>query len=188
VLVVPYTGIVLGPIQPVPASTLANRLFFINQAVSRKIAQKKGFQLRNAEDEEKIIIRKEKYRPIKSGIYKARFISWIADLGAFKQDVFRLFFQITEGMSTGRILEGWVNKTENGQKGKLWQLYRAIKKTSLKPGDEMRLSDLIGGECYINIEKRGHKNAITEYIESAELHDLREGGIFSQLQHTPCRS
>ncbi len=135
--------------------------------------------MRNGErdtEEVPIIIGKEKYRPLKSGIYHARLISR-EDYSGKYQEAYRLCFQIVKGDYAGRFINGLINKTESGQKGKLWQLYRAIKGVSLRCGDPMFLSDLIDGECCINVEQRGHSNAITEYICPKEFKDLGKSNV-----------
>ena len=129
------------------------------------------------EDEErfKVTIAEEKYRVLPSAIYKAKLLIVSDGVGSKDQPVFIPRFQLLEGQFKDCELNGMINKTSNGRRGKIWEMIRALTGKDLKASDQCNLEGLVGLECYINVEQKGAKNALREYICLDEFRDLERG-------------
>jgi len=121
----------------------------------------------------KVTIGPEKYLPVKSGIYRARLIEVKEGIGKYKQPIYLVSFEILDETYEGRMVIGMINQSSNGVNGKLWQLYRALTEDGLDVFDAYYMNDLVGRECFVNVEQRGGYNAITEYIHQKHLRNIK---------------
>jgi len=127
------------------------------------------------EDRFKVVIKREKYQVLQTGIYRATLV-WIDDgMGAFDQPIFKLRFRIHDDNPNARyrLVDGFINKNEDGRYGKLWQLKKAFDHRECPEGERIDIKSFYMKECYIRVERREHKNAITEYIPIGHLNDIR---------------
>jgi hypothetical protein len=122
----------------------------------------------------KVRIEKEKYRVLPTGVYRAMLVEITTDMGKFEQPIFRLTFRITEKNLESRrlFINGLINASENGERGKLWQLKKAFDDVECKIGDAFDIRAFLNKECFIHVEQKEHKNAITEYIPRRNLDDI----------------
>ncbi len=131
-------------------------------------------------DEEKkfkVTIGPEKHPPVRSGIYSAKLLEVAGGAGFKGQPIFNIVFEILNGEYRGRKVIGKINQSSNGVHGRLWQLHQAMAEEGLKVTAEFYMGDLIGRECFINVEQRGGFNAITEFIHPKHLKDIERFGF-----------
>lgn len=124
-----------------------------------------------------VVISPEKYRPIPSAIYKARLCGLDEGVGHFEQLILIPEFEILEGKYKDHRILARINKNAHGVRGMIWQLIHALTGERLSALDEVDLEKLVGEECFINVEQKGHANAIREYISPRDLQDIKRSGL-----------
>ena len=126
------------------------------------------------EKKNKVVIGPEKHRPVNSAIYRAKLLQMRLGIGAFDQPAYLLSWEILdESLYKDRIISDFVNKNSNGLRGKLWQLRRALTNDELDIFDSFFMEDLLGKECFIDVEKRGGFNAVSRYICPKDLEGVK---------------
>lgn len=124
-----------------------------------------------------VIISPEKFRLLPADFYRAKLCDLSEKEGKFDR-VFQFTFIIQKGKYKGAFVSGLINKSSDGKHGKIWQIIRAFTGYKLDVFDSLSLSDLIGKECFINVEERvgeaGRRfNAIAEYVHIDEFKNLK---------------
>ena len=124
-------------------------------------------------DWDRISISPERYKFLLPNYYFAELIDLQEKKGKY-DFVFVLSWKVlTKGRFYECITNDLINKSQTAKKGKIWQLIRATLGHTLNIFDDFRLNSLIGQKCYINVERRGKNNAITEYISESDFADIK---------------
>lgn len=130
----------------------------------------------------KVIFRPERYQALDSGVYRARLVLISEGVGKFGQAIYKATFEILEGEYKKRRIDGIINHASNRVKGKLWMMVRALCGRAFNASEGVDLTELIGEECFINVEQKGdNANAISEYIPIGDFEGLERGRVAPEL-------
>jgi len=137
------------------------------------------------EEKNKIRFDSNKYCPLPSDYYKARLSGIHESVGCAGQAVYSVLFEIAEGQFEFSKIRGIINQRSNGIGQMLWRFVYALLGVPPMASKGYDWKELIGRECYINvelIEKGGKKhNAIREYCPIKDFADIEGCRISPKL-------
>lgn len=108
-------------------------------------------------------LKAEEYEPMKMGDYRARYTGYEkVDEGQHGPFV-KHFFTILDEEYAHRSLKG-VTSTAFNPMSKLWAWVQALLGRSIEDGEEIDLDDLVGRECWLDIEHQRTDRGVFERI------------------------